>query len=256
MFVRVANRILVAGMTAALLIVGSPAKSEAEPLVFPGWDLFQTAPGTAFQGIPLLGVPLVSHDFAGVGVRSTFRTDTIVRRLDSVAAPSGMTGLVIEAMQLRSVAPVPLLGNFMFLTLQSVRGGPDSLGSMTINFGPEGSPHGTFSSSFDVHFDLRLGALDGPIFFSGTQGLMGGADWSHFPSPGAVQIRGVNTFLNGETRLNDFFTGVVSHDSEGAAKHIVEPAVTPEPASLLLVSSGLLGVLAGVRKRRAKKESQ
>ena len=245
------------GLVGAIVALASPSVSRASFVVDPGYDLFQTDPGTSLDGVPLVGVPLGSFDF-GSGAVPVYNTDTIVHRLDQAVAPGGVPGvappigLEMVALQLRSAVPVNLgLGTgFYFETLQSARGGPASLGTMTITFGPEGVPHGTFNSLINVAYDIRLGSPTGPIAQSGIAPLTSPPDvaWSHFPPPLAVEIPGVNTFLNGTDHLADFWpvpfgeaglvpptTGLVPPTT---IIHQVSPATVPEPASLVMFGIG------------------
>jgi hypothetical protein len=247
---RVRCRALVRAALGLAFLLTAAVGVGAAPLVLPGWDLLHTLPGTQFMGVPFLGVPAGSYDF-GNGLTGVGNADTIVRRLTAAGAPSGVVPIEIVALGLVSAAPVDFGAgtDFHYITLQSVRGGPASTGEMTINFGPEGAPHGAFDSFFDVFFDLRIGAADGPILMSDSLILQAlGAPWGHLPSPGAVQIPGVNVLLNGRDRQNDFFPigPVVHQHPAGLGTHIVEPA--PEPATFTLVGLGLLAV---IRQRRA-----
>jgi hypothetical protein len=228
-------------MSAAALIanLASPASGLAGIVVNPGFDLLHTEAGTTFAGVPFAGVPLGTFDFGG-GPLATGNADTIVHRLAIADAPSEAISIELVALHLRSGVPTNFglgVGTY-FVTLQSERGGPASVGRMTINFGPEGSPHGTFDSFFDVFFDIRLGALDGPIALSDhLVQTAQGVPWNHLPPPGAVEIPGVNTLLNGSDRLADFFpVGTFTEDFPGSP-HVVTTATdgaVPEPSTLLM----------------------
>ena len=143
---------------------------------------------------------------------------------------------------------------FLFVTLQSARGGPASTGMLTITFGPEGIPHGTFDSTLNVFFDIRVGSLDGPIVFSNETPLVLMAPdvlWSHFPPNGAVLIPGVNFLLNGQDQLNDFFpVGSFEERHPDGTVHGVETGTVPEPTTISLLAIGIAGIAARVFKRR------
>jgi hypothetical protein len=204
------------GLTAVwLFALAVPGLTQAGPMVAPGWDLFSTVPITSFSGALFKGVSLGTFDFGGaIGVRNVGNADTIVQRLGTANAPSGTIPIEMLALQLMSTAPVNLGAgtDFYYITLQSVHGGPDSVGSMTINFDPEPASltdqHGTFDSFFDIFFDLRISAPDGQIVFSNTDALRLTSDnvpWAHQLLPPPLEIPGVNTFLNGQDRTADFF---------------------------------------------------
>jgi hypothetical protein len=229
--------------------------------VNPGWDLLQTTPGTTFGGAPFLGVPLGTFDFGvPIGVQPTFTTDTIVKR--SVAAvPPGVPGtapaipIELVALQLQSTVPVDFgLGtDFYFITLQKVRGGPISTGSMTISFTTAND--GTFSSFFDVFFDVRKGSLSGPIALSSDLVLSNsGATWQQVPPPGSVVINGVNHNLNGVDTTNDFWPGpIIESHPTGAAHSVVGATINqlPEPGTLMLVfCAGAAWILVGRQQLR------
>jgi len=135
---------------------------------------------------------------------------------------------------------------------------------MTINFGaeaPPNLPHGTFDSFFDVFFDIRLGSLNGPIAMSSDLPLTStDTPWNHFPPPGALEIVGVNTFLNGVNREADFwpvakpggdpnFPEVVEFHPSGD-QHRVTIASVPEPGTWSLLLGGGC-ILVGVLKCRS-----
>jgi hypothetical protein len=252
----------------ALLTVITAWSSHATSTVLPGWDLLETLPGTAFMGVPFTGVPLGSYDFGGgpVGVGNA---DAIVQRLAAANGPSGTIPIELVALQLVSVIPVDLGAGlaFHYITLQSARGGPASPGSMTINFGPEADPHGTFDSFFDVFFDLRVGSLSGPIIFTDDVRLTSsGNPWSHQPPLDALLIDGVNHNLNGTDMGNDFWPGGVGaglpgtpviHSAQGEnIHHIVGPAVPDAGATwtLLLIALGFCG-LGQLRCKLAPKDT-
>ena len=257
------RRGVILGILIALFTVAFPSTSQADPLVLRGFDVFATdTSGTKINlptvGFPLFkGVPLGSFNF-GSGPVNTGNADTIIQRLGDASPANPTIALQVVALQFMSLDPINFGGgtNFLFITLQSVRGGPASTGMMTINFGPEGSPHGTFDSTLDVFFDIRVGSLDGMIVFSGMKTLTAlNVPWSHLPPADAILIPDVNFLLNGQNQSNDFFPiGLVMHSSPDQSMHTVLTA-TPEPTTLALLAAGIAGVAARVYKRRKTGES-
>lgn len=227
-----------------LLVFGSLTLSKAGPLVLPGYDLFETLSGTAFVGVPFEGVPIGTYDF-GSGPQKVGTTDTIVQRFDPASAPSTTIDIELVALQLKSSVPADFglgLGTY-YITLQSARGGPASLGAMTINFDPRGevSPHGTFDSFFDVFFDIRLGDLDGPIALSDDERVDSRQNpWSHDPPrPNACNpLREENLFPDEDVT-----------EAGMLARHVAQMARCPDSgATCLLMIMGLSGVICLRRK--------
>ena len=268
MSIRAIKQSLLVILIGALAALASPSASWASFIIDPGFDLFQTQPGTSVGGVPFVGVPEGTFNFGG-GPVGTGNTDTIVHRLGAGVAPGGVPGVAppipieMVALHLMSAAPTNFgLGvGFYFVTLQSERGGPASTGTLGITFGPEGVPHGTFNSFFDVFFDIRLGSLTGPIALSGSAPLTAtGVPWSHFPGPGAVEIPGVNTFLNGSNRLADFFPigpFTEQHPGPPATIHVVATGTVavPGPSTLLLLVVGGVSLLGSGWRRRTRARS-
>src|SRR5437867_1582659 len=188
---------LIAGLAGFLTVFASPSRSQAGPIVAAGFDLLTTVDGTTFDPdgpgpmvpIPFMGVPLGSFNFGGsIGIKPTGATDTIVQRKAPATTPASTIPIELVALQLQSVNPIA--GHSLFITLQSVRGGPASTGQMTINF----VPSDTFTSFFDIFFDVRQDSLTGPIVQSGTDHIvtLGSVPWSETPPPGTLVIHGVN----------------------------------------------------------------
>lgn len=250
-------RTLVLGFLAAVAL-----PCQATTTILPGFDLFETTTPTTFNGTPFIGVPLGTFNFGGtIGIKPTGTTDTIVQRLGTATFPGPGTAppIPIELVQLQLVSAAPVDMGFgfglHFMTLQSNRSlgeggpGPDSAGQMTVTFGPEGAPHGTFDSFFDVFFDLRIGAPNAPIVFSNDLIMSStGVPWSHQADPGALHVNGANQLLNGTDISNDFWPVVPfteSHPS-GAQHSVINP--TPEPSISILAILGCGTVLW--RRRR------
>lgn len=255
---------------ASLVLAGLafPPRSQATSILLPGWDLLGTQGGTTFGGVPFQGVPLGSYDFGG-GPQNVGNADTIVRRLAQadVVAPGNSDTIPIElvALHLQSAVPADFgvgLGTY-FMTLQSERGGPASVGQMTINFGPEGNPHGTFDSFFDVFFDIRLGGLNGPIALSDSLTLTSsGTPWSHDAPPGAILIDGVNHQLNGVDNGEDFWpAGSINGSFPNGALIVSGPATTSVPDagatwSLLLIALVFCGLAQLIQKANFNPQSR
>lgn len=218
--------------------------ASASVTIHGGWDLLTTAAPTSIAGQPFVGIPIVNYNFGGtVGDQATGNADTIVRRLADANGPVDSIPIELVAMQLVSSSPVDFgagLGDYYF-TLQSLRGGPASTGQMTINFGPEGNPHGRFDSFFDVFFDIRFGDPVGPIIFSDSVAFsQQGGLWGHEPPADALMITDVNRFLNGPGDASqDFWPGPVTFNSPAGAQHSVNattrPSNVPESASTLFL---------------------
>jgi hypothetical protein len=263
------RRSVILGILLTVFTVAFPGTIRADNVVLAGFDLFETRPGTQVDLAPLgvqpnpqpfKGVPLGAFDF-GMGLVATFNTDTIVQRLGDATVANPTVPIEMVALQLMSVNQITLGANtgFLFVTLQSARKdedggpGPASTGTITITFGPEapeGIAHGTFDSTLDVFFDIRFGALDGPIVHSDMLTLFSDdVPWNHFPPFGAVRIQDVNFRLNGLNQLNDFFPVETFAEEKGPVNHVVASATVPEPATIFLLGAGLAGVAAKLRTR-------
>jgi len=271
------TRLLGAPLLAVFLSLWISTAARAQFSVDQGWDLFVTETGTSFAGVPFVGVPLGTFDFdntfgRGLGVQTVGNTDTIIQRnaVASVPGPAGSlpqtaAPIPIEmvALQLVTVAPTAAFGplDFYYITLQSARGGPASVGQMTIDFNNVNAPppqqpvNGTFSSFFDVFFDIREGSLTGPIVFSNDLVLTNsGTPWSHYASTTEYLIDGVNTDLDGNNdQLADFhvISPIIESHPSGAqhvARTLLTSDVAPEPGSLLLLL-GPVGTLAAIGAR-------
>jgi hypothetical protein len=249
-------------LSVLLVALTCPTTTRADLTVHSGWDLLWTQPGTQFMGDPFVGVPIWNHNFAGtIGSQYVGLTDTIVRRLANATVPgpvvppsqSTTISVQMDAMQLASQNPISFmngpLGTY-FITLESLHGGPVSTGSMTISFDsqvnePLTTPHGTFSSSWNIYFDVRYGTLNGPIVYSNNLPLGStNAFWTHYPTHDALLIEDVNRFLRGDhTIYQDFFAEVA--ETHPFATHIVTFTI-PEPTSGLLAVLGIS--LLGLRK--------
>jgi hypothetical protein len=254
---------IVTAVLAAAVVFGGSSTCQAFPAsleVHSGYDLFQSEVGTSFQGLPYMGVPIGNYDFGvPIGVKDVGMADTIIQRTQDVTVANpgdtGTTNLVMRDLQLESVVPVS--GHHLFITLQSMRSaseggpGPASTGSMNITFASANG--GTFTSMFDVFFDVRVDGLQGPIIQSGDLTLdNSGASWSRTAPPGAELINGVNNMLDGTDTSQDFWPGTIQEVHPGQGQHIVDPAsAVPEPATLAPASfAALLGTLMAWRSRR------
>ena len=231
---------LLAGLCAVPAAAGPRPAARS---VAPGYDLFYTPANgsrfgvdTAVAGVSVMtfkGVPLRTFDFANVGTRRVGATDTIVRRLDTATPAKPRVRIELVGLLLESTN-VP----GYFVTLQSAR--PlvlPSTGTLDISFDLAGKG-GMLRSELLVNYDIRYGAPDGPIVYTGSTGMGFVAEnvsWLHAPGPsrqsdqdraichdagGAVNhehcvgrippveiivpIKGVNYLLNGRDTSADF----------------------------------------------------
>jgi hypothetical protein len=238
----------------ALLITGLTAPAlmrAADTVAAPGYILLQTQAGTAFAGTPFVGVPIGTFNFGGsIGSQNVGAADTIVSWFPSASAPGPTTvGFTLDDMQLGTASPTSFLGGpvgMYYITLQSVGvvNGPASVGTATIGFAPN-----TFSSALEVYFNVRFGAVTGPIVYSGSEALSSsGVTWQHSALGGVTPlISGVNTMLDGVDTTEDLhFPGLWTQT--GPDGTLVQAEV-PEPGPIVL---GLLG-LAMLRLWRARR---
>jgi hypothetical protein len=244
-----------------------------------GSDYFQTQSGTFFN----FGGPIGIVDFMGSPIGPGM-TDTIIERLNdiTIGAVSSAPNIEIKALSLASTAPVTLGGTTYNVSVGLASGpkGPQDMGIINI-FGTTAG--GTFTSTLDVYFDAHFSPISGPgPAFDVVNTLMltnSGAPWSPTPTPGQVLVMAADCdgpsctpaqiaadqaankhsglgFIGaagGPPSEVDFFvTGPFTESkSGGGGEHVVGPAPTPVPASLILLGSGLLGL--GSARRALKK---
>ena len=203
---------------------GCTKDDEVEEFVLgQGWDLLRTFSATMEADtngdgvddiVEIKGVPFETYDFGGtIGVKDVGNTDTIVRRVQDVridASGSGPISATIpvqfEALQLVTKKRVNLGGgeDLYFFTLSQ---NGDNTGELRVESLDRET--GTFEMEFTVTFDVRLGSLDGPIVDQRSLDFdqSGEVGWGRTPPEGAVQIEGVNLFVDGSTSETDFWIG-------------------------------------------------
>jgi len=226
-------RILVIILAVVSCLALATPQAIAQPIVVEkGWDCFETIQPTYFMdpNYRFEGVPLESFDFGGIiGVQNTGTADAIVQRMDSASVPNAPAtadpiDIELIALQLVSVDPVDFGAglDYHYITLQT---GMPSTGQMTITFNNENS--GTFDSFIDVHFDMRIGALNGPIIMSQVLQLFSNdVAWDRTAPPGALLINGVNNLLNGVDTTADFWPDPFTEEKlpPFGSKHSVKSA--------------------------------
>lgn len=249
------RRFLLLAETFCLLALAGLPSVQAGPEILPGYQLYQTLPAADFMGASFHGMPLHTYDFGGsLGVQPVMFADTIWQRLDTATAPETPVSTQLLALHLQSDGPVSLPWGFgtYFIRLQSERGGAPSVGSMDIVFGPEGHPHGSFTSEFTLNYDVYLGDLSTLVFSGSTTLSSLAADWDHdaaFIRPPPWRRRGLDFKLDGTSTEADFWMSDASFEETGPDltlnwKNYV--CYAPAPPSLVL---GILGTLLAIGAR-------
>jgi hypothetical protein len=236
--------------------------------ILPGKDYFHTVAGTWFNFGSGIGVV----NFMGnpIDPDNLSSTDTIVERKQEAMLPdigsSDTIDIELVALSLKSMTPVldqstnTFLDVFVMLDLGADRL-PDtgdetsSVGTMTISHEINWPDDGmnTAEGTFDSVFDLYLDALFVPVGKSAPEMiidinnlLLTSTDtlWTHTHDEVPALPDTSNFFL---AAFDSFSLGLVMEEHPGVGVHAAENV--PEPTTILLLSSGLLG-LAVIRIRR------
>jgi hypothetical protein len=215
-----------------VLAIASATRASETEAIHAGTDWLVTLPGTfvVFNGttVPMMGNPA----FPG-------GPDTIVTRLNDMIVPDvinsqASTPTMMTMLSLKSTAPINVGGTFfdVYINLDPVHPTNGTL-TFTQTVAGEGTPEGTFTSFFDVFFDISLTPAGQPK----TPCLIGA---NCFLSE--AMLNGTGSWTD-DTANGVFVVGPVNY-SAPTAGYVGMQIPTPEPTSLPLVGAGLAGLLA------------
>ncbi|WDE02657.1 PEP-CTERM sorting domain-containing protein [Thalassomonas actiniarum] len=244
-----------------LLMFCSPLSAT---IIMAGSDYLETTAGTfldfSFPGSPMPEIGIVDFigDPAGPG-----NTDTLVRRLDDAVLPgegsSDTIDVELVALSLASADPVDIGGTDFDLSIALTPTMP-SLGQLTLTLDDEAAVSGSFESFFDVFVDIRFFVADTDILVETITalpllGLHGLGQWQQTPAPDTVIVSGSYGDINANQHIPpsdeyaDFFITEIVEVQPGLGEHRLQQATVPEPASVILLSLGLLAItFTGKRK--------
>jgi hypothetical protein len=229
------------------IALGAGQTAMADPIL-PGFDLFTTRPGT-FANIPGIGVVLF---MAGPPVVPETNTDTIVERLQGIdpfpVGGIGTISIILRELSLQSVAPVNIGGTFFNVFATELP--TQSLGTMTVVHSAVDG--GVFTSMLPVDALLTfVPVAEGMPFTANFSTILtSSCTWSHTPPPNYPMLP---QFPSGRFfALGPCVEGSITPGNEA---HVVEPAQTPEPTTLLLLASGLAGIAGLGRKTMSRKNN-
>lgn len=225
-----------------ILGLGAGTRTWAAP-IDPGFDLLRTpTQSTTLPGLAMASGGFITSDdvmnLHGVPV-GPGTTDTIIQRHTGLG--DGATGAItaeIVALHLRGTVLTQ-----MGPMLLDIRLDPNQRSMGTINVTEHTMGGGLFTSFFDVFTELSLG----PTTLTRRQDSLvsDATPWSHTPGPGYVD--GGRKFPAG-----GFFITAAGISHQGPHPHV--NYAIPEPSTLFLLGSGLVGLLGlSLRKKRSQK---
>jgi hypothetical protein len=204
-----------------------------------GTDFLVTLPGTfvVVNGttVPMMGNP----SFLG-------GPDTIVQRLtdmvvSDVINSQATTATTMTLLALKSTAPVNFGGTFFDIYVD-LDPGHVTNGTLTLTqtVAGEGTPEGTFTSFFDVFFDIDLTPAGQP-----KAACVIGANCT----ASEAQLNGSGSWTD-DTTNGVFLVGNVNYAAP-TENHVAMQIPTPEPGTLLLLGSALVALSLRLKLRRA-----
>ncbi len=254
------------GITLAVILVlgstvGNPA---AYAVTILGGSNYLTTVDDTFVDFSLLGSPLglglVAFEGQPTGPGDT---DSIIRRTEDGQLPGAgdMDTVDIElvGLSLVSVAPV-IVGGSTFDINITLDGTAPSLGQMDITLDDALTPAGTFTSFFDIFFEITLVDATTHSVLQTVNGLSplrveSTGNWTSVAPTGYVAVTGApgDTMANTHDPLApgyfDFYVDglIFTAPPDNSAQHAARTSVIPEPGTATLLCLGALGM--GIYRR-------
>jgi hypothetical protein len=157
--------------------------------------------------------------------------------------------IAVVALQLQTVNQVSLGGGpvgYYFATLDTSQ--PNS-GVLTIDSFPSGGSPGTFHDDFVVYFDIRYGAINGPIVAEPAPLTLyidpGDGDWWPTLPPSSPPL--MHHYPDGPPPWTDLHVVTIDPDVSDSIVDGFYPVGVPEPSSLALLCCGVLSLALKTR---------